>query len=169
MPTFAITPAENYAGLVVFVFPENANRAVILHLVEAFLEIRILATSRTVAIAEAGRVRDRARLGHVILGMTPEQLRLCRRMSRRAGSSFHAGFRLLPAQKRRAMEALYAFLRFTDDLADGPATQCRAAKRSAAWRRGVERPLTTISPLLLGEGQGVRANVSPLLSGEGQG
>jgi 15-cis-phytoene synthase len=42
----------------------------------------------------------------------------CRQVSRRAGSSFHAGFRLLPREKRRAMEALYAFMRHTDDLAD---------------------------------------------------
>ena len=42
----------------------------------------------------------------------------CRQMSRRAGSSFHAGFLLLPREKRRAMEALYAFMRHTDDLAD---------------------------------------------------
>jgi 15-cis-phytoene synthase len=42
----------------------------------------------------------------------------CRHISRRAGSSFHAGFRLLPREKRRAMEALYAFMRHTDDLAD---------------------------------------------------
>jgi 15-cis-phytoene synthase len=42
----------------------------------------------------------------------------CRQMSRRAGSSFYAGFLLLPKQKRRAMEALYAFMRHTDDLAD---------------------------------------------------
>ena len=90
-------------------------------------------------------------------------------MSRRAGSSFHAGFRLLPAPKRRAMEALYAFLRFTDDLADGPATKCPRREALAAWRTALSDSLTTISPLLSGEGQGVRANVSPLLSGEGQG
>jgi 15-cis-phytoene synthase len=44
----------------------------------------------------------------------------CRRLSRRAGSSFYAGFLLLPKEKRRAMEALYAFMRCTDDLADDP-------------------------------------------------
>jgi 15-cis-phytoene synthase len=42
----------------------------------------------------------------------------CRHKSRRAGSSFYAGFYLLPREKRRAMEALYAFMRHTDDLAD---------------------------------------------------
>ena len=46
--------------------------------------------------------------------------RFCRRSSRRAGSSFHAGFMLLPREKRQAMEALYAFMRHTDDLVDDP-------------------------------------------------
>ncbi len=45
--------------------------------------------------------------------------RICRQISRRAGSTLCAGFLLLPKQKRRAMEALYAFMRYTDDLADG--------------------------------------------------
>jgi 15-cis-phytoene synthase len=43
---------------------------------------------------------------------------LCRQMCRRAGSSFCAAFWLLPRKKRRAMEAIYAFMRHTDDLAD---------------------------------------------------
>jgi phytoene synthase len=42
----------------------------------------------------------------------------CRQSCRQAGSSFYAGFLLLPKEKRRAMEALYAFMRCTDDLAD---------------------------------------------------
>jgi phytoene synthase len=45
----------------------------------------------------------------------------CRQLSRRAGSNFYTGFLLLPKEKRRGMEALYAFMRCTDDLADqGP-------------------------------------------------
>jgi 15-cis-phytoene synthase len=41
-------------------------------------------------------------------------------MSRRSKSNFYLGFLLLPAEKRRAMEVLYAFMRHTDDLADAP-------------------------------------------------
>ena len=44
----------------------------------------------------------------------------CRRLSRRSGSNFYLGFLLLPLEKRRAMHALYAFMRHTDDLADAP-------------------------------------------------
>jgi phytoene synthase len=70
----------------------------------------------------------------------------CRRICRRAGSNFHAGFRLLPEEKRRGMEALYAFMRHTDDLADDVVSP-----------RPVGEMPVHVSPLPLGEGPGVRA------------
>ena len=42
----------------------------------------------------------------------------CRRRTARSRSSFRFAFRLLPPDKRDGMDALYAFLRETDDLAD---------------------------------------------------
>ena len=54
-------PPENYQGLVVFVLPDNANRSIILHLVEAFFrnqEVLSRLPGR-LAIAEPGRVRLR--------------------------------------------------------------------------------------------------------------
>jgi phytoene synthase len=42
----------------------------------------------------------------------------CRRLTRASGSNFSAAFCLLPAAKKRAMHALYAFMRYSDDLAD---------------------------------------------------
>jgi len=71
----------------------------------------------------------------------------CRRMSRQAGSSFCAGFLLLPREKRRAMDALYAFMRHTDDLADDikprPALAPIDPRRDAlmAWRASLEQAL----------------------------
>ena len=61
-------------------------------------------------------------------------LRYCRRLTRLANSSFPLAFRVLPAAKRDAMTALYAFFRATDDLADEPGEA--GAKRLAvrAWR-----------------------------------
>src|SRR5947209_9888147 len=47
-------------------------------------------------------------------------LLFCRRLTRRANSSFPVAFRLLPPARRDATTALYAFFRATDDLADGP-------------------------------------------------
>ena len=96
----------------------------------------------------------------------------CRRLSRRAGSSFYAGFLLLPKEKRRAMEALYAFMRYTDDLADeesgfkvqgsrfkvqgsGPPSSqgCEFPSNSGgrgeailAWRAALEQALSTSGP-----------------------
>lgn len=64
-----------------------------------------------------------------------ESYAYCRRLSRRAHSSFYASFWLLPPTKRRAMHALYAFMRYTDDLGDSslPVPQRRAALHR--WRR----------------------------------
>jgi phytoene synthase len=58
----------------------------------------------------------------------------CRQIVRAAHSSFPLAFRLLPPAKRRAMDALYAFMRVTDDLADEPGDP--AAKRAAlaGWK-----------------------------------
>ncbi|HEX4590527.1 MAG TPA: squalene/phytoene synthase family protein, partial [Gemmataceae bacterium] len=61
----------------------------------------------------------------------------CERLARReAGNFFHA-FQVLPRPQRRAMCALYAFMRQTDDLADGPGSV--ESKRSALkqWRHGL--------------------------------
>jgi 15-cis-phytoene synthase len=91
----------------------------------------------------------------------------CRRMGRRAGSNFHAGFLLLSREKRRAMDALYAFMRHTDDLADAAPSDPARREALAAWRAALHEELqgTAVSPLPLGEGQGVRA-AAPM--GEGR-
>ena len=58
----------------------------------------------------------------------------CRQMAKRSGSNFYPCFMLLPREKRRAMDALYAFMRHTDDLGDNndPAEARREALR--VWR-----------------------------------
>ncbi len=43
----------------------------------------------------------------------------CRQVARRAGSSFYAGMRLLPPDRRSALYAVYALARRIDDIADG--------------------------------------------------
>jgi squalene synthase HpnD len=55
-----------------------------------------------------------------------------------SGTSFYWGMRLLPAAKRAAMFAIYAFCREVDDIADSGAS--RASKRAglALWRAEVE-------------------------------
>ena len=64
--------------------------------------------------------------------------RFCRRVSSNARSNFHASFLLLSHERRRAMEALYAFMRHTDDLADRPQTGRPAHDSLTQWRAAVE-------------------------------
>ncbi|WP_439621009.1 phytoene/squalene synthase family protein [Gemmata sp.] len=62
---------------------------------------------------------------------------VCRAVTARANSSFPLAFRLLPPAKRRAMDALYAFMRITDDLADEPGPVASKRDHLAAWRVGL--------------------------------
>ena len=71
-----------------------------------------------------------------------ESYALCRRLCRHAGSSFYAGFRLLPAEKRRGMEALYAFMRHTDDMADNsPDEKTSQLAALSSWREDLSKAL----------------------------
>ncbi len=71
----------------------------------------------------------------------------CGRIARRAASSFYYSFYLLPSAQRQAMNALYAYLRKTDDLADAPvAVEGPTASRGkalSAWRTAVETALAS--------------------------
>ncbi len=72
------------------------------------------------------------------MNQTPDDLAAsyayCRHLSAHAGSNFHAGFLLLPRHKRQAMDVLYAFMRHTDDLADGPGDEANRCEALATWR-----------------------------------
>ena len=59
----------------------------------------------------------------------------CRRVARGARSNFTPCFYLLSRDRRRAMEALYAFMRHTDDLVDGNHEQEDVARTLAQWRK----------------------------------
>jgi phytoene synthase len=43
---------------------------------------------------------------------------VCRGISRRAAKNFYYGFMVLPAEKRNALSAVYAFMRHADDISD---------------------------------------------------
>lgn len=64
--------------------------------------------------------------------MTPQQY--CEQKASASGSSFYASFRFLPAAKRDAMIALYAFCREVDDIAD-ECTDLNIARTKLAWWR----------------------------------
>lgn len=71
----------------------------------------------------------------------------CRQIARGAGTNFYYSFLLLPRDQRRAMCALYAFLRLTDDLGDSEAPAGAAStgvERQVAlerWRASLDRTL----------------------------
>jgi len=56
----------------------------------------------------------------------------CRRVARASGSSFYAGMRLLPPERRCALFAVYALARRVDDVADG---ELSAGDKLAALER----------------------------------
>ena len=65
--------------------------------------------------------------------MTPDQY--CEDKARSSGSSFTSSFRFLPANKRRAMTALYAYCREVDDVVD-ECSDADVARTTLNWWRG---------------------------------
>ncbi|MCO6459354.1 MAG: squalene/phytoene synthase family protein [Pirellulaceae bacterium] len=68
--------------------------------------------------------------------------RRCRRVASRASSNFYWTFHRLPAEKRRAMWALYAFSRHTDDLGDSELPAERRAEQLEHWQAELESALS---------------------------
>jgi squalene synthase HpnC/squalene synthase HpnD len=68
-----------------------------------------------------GAARDRDGAGHegAAIAASYEE---CKKVARNAASNFYYAFYLLPEPKRRAMCALYAFMRLVDDASDDPGT-----------------------------------------------
>src|SRR6516225_7731505 len=62
----------------------------------------------------------------------------CERLARREAGNFYHAFRLLPTGQRRAMCALYAFLRIADDIGDGERTVSEKTAALATWQRSLE-------------------------------
>lgn len=59
----------------------------------------------------------------------------CEAVVRHSHSSFAAAFWMLPAPKRRALHAVYAFCRLADDIADDPQVGGDRRRLLARWRR----------------------------------
>ena len=64
--------------------------------------------------------------------MTPDDY--CQRKAAASGSSFYYSFLFLPAERRRAITALYAFCREVDDVVDETSDAQLAATKLAWWR-----------------------------------
>jgi squalene synthase HpnC/squalene synthase HpnD len=65
----------------------------------------------------------------------------CRRLARRTARNFYYAFYVLPKAQRRAMDALYAFMRVTDDLADEPGDVEAKQQALRDWRSALDHAL----------------------------
>src|SRR3989338_3512209 len=61
----------------------------------------------------------------------------CQQKAAQSGSSFYYSFLFLPAARRRAITALYAFCREVDDAVDEPADPQVARAKLEWWRHKV--------------------------------
>jgi phytoene synthase len=68
---------------------------------------------------------------------TEASYRHAAKIARSSASNFWFSFLLLPRDKRRAMNALYAFLRRTDDLGDNDRPVENRRRELAAWRESL--------------------------------
>jgi len=89
--------------------------------------------------------------------MTPDEY--CQKKAAASGSSFYYSFLFLPAPRRRAITALYAFCREVDDVVDEAAEMQIAAAKLAWWRAEVanlyrgnpQQPVTRALAPFIGE------------------
>ena len=68
--------------------------------------------------------------------MTPDEY--CQQRAAQSGSSFYYSFLFLPAPRRRAITALYAFCREVDDVVDEIGDRDVARVKLAWWRREIQ-------------------------------
>ncbi|HVL55246.1 MAG TPA: presqualene diphosphate synthase HpnD [Burkholderiaceae bacterium] len=69
--------------------------------------------------------------------MTPDEY--CQQKAAASGSSFYYSFLFLPAQRRRAITALYAFCREVDDAVDETSDAAIARVKLQWWRAEIDR------------------------------
>jgi phytoene synthase len=72
--------------------------------------------------------------------MSPDEY--CQDKATKSGSSFYYSFLFLPAEKRRAITALYAFCREVDDVVDEIEDDAVARAKLTWWRKEINTMLT---------------------------
>jgi 15-cis-phytoene synthase len=71
----------------------------------------------------------------------PQSYRACETIVRRSRSNFAIAFRLLGRPQRQSMNALYAFMRLTDDLSDEPGENHFKRENLTKWRSSLDAAL----------------------------
>jgi phytoene synthase len=110
------------------------GRAILAHLVARGSETQ--KASRMVSLVGAQHAAPSGRVN------LPESYAECHRIARASRSNFYAAFFLLPASKRDALAALYAFMRLVDDVADEGADLAVKQRGLANWRAALDDALT---------------------------
>jgi 15-cis-phytoene synthase len=86
---------------------------------------------------------------HPAAAVRDDAYRYCALVTRTSSRTFSLAASLLPLEKRRAVQALYAFCRATDDVVDRARTQADAARTLAGWRERLLEPALTYDPVPL--------------------
>src|SRR5271156_1945685 len=73
-----------------------------------------------------------------------ESYALCGQIARETGKNFYYSFLVMPREKRAAMCAIYAFMRRSDDIADGAANPAVALDGLRRWREQVDAALNDV-------------------------
>jgi phytoene synthase len=77
----------------------------------------------------------------VAMADVEESFAYCRAVARARARNFYYSFLLFPAEKRKAMCALYAFMRYCDDISDGSGTANGRGRLLDEWKGALERSL----------------------------
>ena len=72
------------------------------------------------------------------LASVEDSYQLCRQITAKYSTTFYLGTLLMNAQKRRAIWAIYAWCRRTDELVDGPAAAITTPETLDAWEAHLE-------------------------------
>ncbi len=85
---------------------------------------------------------------------------VCRGVARRSAKNFYYGFLVLPAEKRNALCAVYAFMRHADDLADDPGMEVQLKRQKLdEWLEAAKQVFSgrpTDDPVLMALGHAQR-------------
>lgn len=68
-----------------------------------------------------------------------ESYRYCEQIAKTQARNFYYSFVTLPPEKKAAMCAIYAFMRYSDDVSDEAAADATKADRMHAWRAALDR------------------------------
>jgi phytoene synthase len=78
---------------------------------------------------------------HAMTAALSRSYHYCEEVTRREAGNFYPAFLLLPGPQRRAMFALYTFMRIADDLSDEPMATSLKRQLLADWRGGLHDAL----------------------------